>query len=53
MYFLVRGKGKRRSCSGGGMGESMGEGFSVYKGVTLLLKPVLLGWHQFREETIS
>lgn len=31
----------------------MGEGLSVYKGMVLLLKPVLLGWHQFREELVS
>jgi len=34
-------------------GESTGEGFSLYKGITLLSKPVLVGRHQFREETVS
>lgn len=51
--FRFRVKLKAEVVPVGGMGESTGEGFSLYKEITLLSKPVLLGWHQFREGTVS
>lgn len=52
-YFQVQGKVKSRSYFSGGMGERLrGRFFFLYREIMLLSKQVL-GWHPFREETVS